>query len=469
MSPAKPARAPTPTSSPARLVVPGSRLAVLGAGRSGLAAARLARRLGAASVLLADAAGDTSTIGSLDSEGITARFELGPRGALSSADLDALDAVILSPGIDPALPLVAAAAACGLPILGELEFAWQQTDRPVVAVTGTNGKTTTTELIVRLLQHAGRRCRPAGNHGLPLSELLLDEIDGGGRDDVHVLEVSSFQLEAIHSFRPRVAVWLNFAADHLDRYPDLEAYRQAKARVFEFMQPEDTAVINAREPVPCGRAREVRFSLEPDVAPARWTWAAPHLCCRDRPRIALDHTRLRGRHNIDNLLAAAAAAEALLGDDAGFESAVIDYQPPPHRYEWVADIDGRSFINDSKATNLHALEAALLAGDEPVVLIAGGKDKQLDFSALTSLVAERCRAVVAIGEITPRLLAAWSPSLPCQPAADVAAAARQALAASAPGDRILFAPGTSSFDMFSGYAARGEAFRNAVQQLHPIT
>lgn len=463
-------RTAAPPSTAARLTVPGSRLAVLGAGRSGMAAARLAARLGAASVLLADAAAG-QPLADADQPVITPRCNLGSEGTLSGPELDSLDAVILSPGIDPALPLVQSAAASGLPILAELEFAWQQTDRPVIAITGTNGKTTTTELVALLLNHAGVRCRPAGNHGKPLSELLLEELDGSTRDHAHVLEVSSFQLEAIRSFCPRIGVWLNFAPDHLDRYPDIAAYHAAKRRLFDFMGPEDTAVINALQPVDCGRARKVGFSLDPTAAPARWTWRSPHLLCEEVPVIDLAATRLRGRHNADNLLAACAAAEAFLGLQAvsGFQSAVADYHPPAHRYQWIATIDGRSFINDSKATNLHALEAALEAGDEPVVLIAGGKDKQLDFSALSRTITSRCRAVIALGEIAPQLVATWGGGLPCHPAHDMEGAVRLAFAHSLPGDVILLAPGTSSFDMFSGYAERGDAFRNAVQKLQPTS
>lgn len=437
----------------------GQHLAILGAGRSGLGAARLARRLGARVTVFDE--GEPAKLGAALERLRAEAFEVIAGAAVRERELIAGEfaAAVLSPGMDAGWPLPQRFAAAGARLTGEMEFGFRHTTTPLIAITGTNGKSTCTELTAALLNGGGLKSLPCGNHGIPLSEV----VDSGVAYDVLALEVSSFQLETIESFRPRVAVWLNFAPDHLDRYPDLASYFAAKARIFENLTADDLAVVRAGEAVASGPARRVTFSAT--GAEADWTWSDGCIRHRGAEVGRTDRIRLRGRHNLENLLAALAACHEFgLAVPAMLEAAAA-YTPPAHRCELVRDWQGREFINDSKATNLHALEACLVSMDRPIVLIAGGKDKQLDYSPLATLLPGRVRALVLIGEIAPQLQATFAPLLPCETAADMADAVRRAARLSREGDLVILSPGTSSFDMFSGYAQRGEAFRQAAQSL----
>ncbi len=429
----------------------GQRFAILGTGASGMAAARLARRLGAEVVLLDDGPGDAAGTARAQAEGFAVRS-----GAAAREDEGRYDLAILSPGIDPSWPLAQGLLARGVPGLSEIEFAFQQTLVPVIAVTGTNGKTTTTGLIAHLMGALGRRTVPCGNYGTALSEVVLQDEPL----DVLVVEVSSFQLELIQHFRPVVSVWMNFAADHLDRHPSLEAYRAAKLRIFENQRASDTAVVKGDEPLPPLGARRVSFSAWGEASD--WTFRDGVIYVGDRALLALGDTRLRGRHNAENIMAALAAVSAwgLPLEEAAAQ--VGHFVPPRHRCEVVATIAGREFLNDSKATNIHAVESALRGQEGRVVLIAGGKEKGLDYEPLLGLVREKASDVFTIGEIGPALARVWPGAVCCR---DLEEAVQRAYAAAAPGQSILFAPGTSSFDMFTGYGHRGDVFCQLVHQL----
>lgn len=429
----------------------GQRFAILGTGTSGQAAARLARQLGAEVVLLDDNAAEAPAAAQLRAEGFAVRS-----GPEARADEGPYDLVILSPGIDPSWPLAQGILARGVPGLSEIEFAYQQTAVPVIAVTGTNGKTTTTGLIAHVLGACGRRAVPCGNYGTALSEVVL-------RDealDVLVIEVSSFQLEMIHEFRPVISVWMNFAPDHLDRHPSLEAYRAAKLRIFENQRPEDTAVVKGDEPLPGLTARRVSFSAwQPG---GDWSFRDGIVCAGGSAVLALADTRLRGRHNAENIMAALAAVSAWGVPLEEAAAHVATFIPPRHRCEVVATLGGREFLNDSKATNIHAVESALRGQERPVVLIAGGKDKGLDYAPMLELIREKASAVFTIGEIGPALAITWPGAVFCR---GLEEAVVRAFAAAAPSQTILFSPGTSSFDMFTGYGHRGEVFCQIVHQL----
>ncbi len=431
--------------------------AILGMGTSGMAAARLARHLGADVVLLDD--GDPAKTAAAAARAVAEGFAVitGPE-ALTSGK--AFDLAVLSPGIDPSWPLAQSVSVKGVPCVSEIEFAYQQTTVPVIAITGTNGKTTTTGLIAHLLNACGKRTVPCGNYGTALAEVVL----AGDPLDVLTIEVSSFQLELIRDFRPRVAVWMNFAPDHLDRHPSLEAYHLAKLRIFERQTASDTAVINGAETYPPLTARAVRFSAWSEDTD--WTFADGAICYQREPVLSLADTKLRGRHNAENIMAALAAVTAFgvpLEEAAAHVSSFI---PPRHRCEVVAVLEGREFLNDSKATNIHAMESALRGQDRPVVLIAGGKEKGLDYSPILPLIREKTTHVFTIGEIGPALAEIWPGAVPCR---DLEDAVRRAYGASAPGQSILFAPGTSSFDMFTGYGHRGDVFCQIVHQLLPTS
>ncbi len=433
------------------------KVAVLGLGASGRSAAALARKLGAA-VTLFDAAGGEKlarTAESLRTEGIDVQI-----GAATAPQGVRFDTVVISPGIDPASDFAQSFARATDDFVGEIEFAWRHQNLPAVAITGTNGKSTTTELTARFLNAGGLRTLPAGNHGRAFSDVLW----AGDHLDVHTLEVSSFQLETIRTFKPRVAVLMNFAPDHLDRHPDVDAYYQAKVRVFENQDADDVAVVKLEDRRPAAlQAQTVTFSAYADGADygfdGRW------ITFRGEKVLDFSLTRLRGRHNAENVMAALAAGRAFGLDWAVMAEASRDYRPPRHRCELVAVVDGREFIDDSKATNLHALESCLRALGEPVVLIAGGKLKGLDFSPLRELVGRMTTHVLAIGQLRPHLVEAWGSAVTVEPCESLEHAVRRGHEVSRPGQVVLLSPGTSSFDMFSGYEERGERFVQAVQRL----
>jgi UDP-N-acetylmuramoylalanine--D-glutamate ligase len=372
-----------------------------------------------------------------------------------------VDLVVLSPGIDGRERIVRQFTDRGVPVIGEIEFAFRHFPAPVVAITGTNGKTTTTEMVGEVMRAAGMRVACAGNYGVPFTEIVLRDEP----QDAVALEVSSFQLETIERFRPKVAVFLNFAADHQDRYPSLEEYREAKMRIFENQEEGDVAVVQAalRDQVaPRCRARLVTFGV---FEPGEYDYADGWIRRRGERILEFAATRLRGLHNAENLMAVlAVAAEWGIGPERVAE-ALREYRPPAHRCEWVGSVAGHECINDSKATNLHALESSLRGQLEPVVLIAGGKDKGLDFAEVTAALAGKVTHAVLIGETRERIRAAWGGAVPCSLAGTLGEAVEEALARARPRQTILFSPGTSSFDMFANYEDRGDCFRREVRRL----
>jgi UDP-N-acetylmuramoylalanine--D-glutamate ligase len=432
-------------------------VAVLGAGLSGSAAAHLLVAEGS-NVTVLDSADEKnllkSTIDDLRARGV--RVICGPA---ADADSGKYDLVVLSPGIDPDSALARNFSARNIETLGELELGFRASELPMIAVTGTNGKTTTTELLAQMLNACGQRTIACGNIGKPLSEVAARK----NEFDVLTVEVSSFQLETIKDFRPSIAVWLNFAPDHLDRYRSVGEYRQAKLRIFENQTQEDVAVVNAADSLPKIAADKITFSAYADQADFRLTEG--FIAYRSKPVLRLNETKLRGSHNIENLMATLAVGMAR---GLSFEQMVPPlsaYEPRPHRCEFVRQIDGVDYVNDSKATNLDAVEKALLTQNRPVVLIAGGKDKGFTFDPLRQLVKEKLKSAVLIGEMAEQIARDWGADVPCQIAVSLADAVERAHRAAQPGDVVLFSPGTSSFDMFRSYADRGDQFRALVQAL----
>ncbi|MEX1044854.1 MAG: UDP-N-acetylmuramoyl-L-alanine--D-glutamate ligase [Chthoniobacterales bacterium] len=438
----------------------GKHAAVLGLGRSGEAAARLLLDSGARVTVLdsGDPAPRRDTAELLSSRG--ARVVLG-NDALRC--VQEFDFAVLSPGIDPGVPLALRPVEAGIPLLGEIELAFRSCRCPVVAVTGTNGKTTTTGLTAALLGAAGLRAEACGNIGLPFSEVAARSASL----DAVVVEISSFQLETIDTFHPRVAVWTNFSANHLDRYPDAAAYRAAKLRIFDRQTADDYAVVNACAELPALRARRVTFTAARAVEADFTLGAGDMILHRGAPVIALSETRLRGPHNAENLMAALGAGWSLGADLSSMLSGARAYAPPPHRCEFVREIGGVTWINDSKSTNLDALTQALRGQTGGVVLMAGGKNKGFDFAPVADLVAERAHDAVLIGEMRESIARDWAAGVPCHPVGSLEDAVARAHELARPGDTVLFSPGTSSFDMFRSYEERGDLFRQLIHQLQP--
>ncbi|MBU6398811.1 MAG: UDP-N-acetylmuramoyl-L-alanine--D-glutamate ligase [Verrucomicrobia bacterium] len=446
------------------------RVLVLGLGASGQAAAELLLRRGARVVAIdgADTGPLRQTAAALERAG--ARVELGAAGLPAGE----FALAVLSPGVPCAGPWVAGLRGRGVPVIGELELGYQQSLCLNVAITGTNGKTTTTEMVERMLTHAGRKTVAAGNIGLPLCAVA----DRTRDLDVLTLEVSSFQLETIEYFRPAVAVLLNVTPDHLDRYAGLADYGRAKGRLFLNQQVFDWAIVQSEALVQM-RALGVAVKAKVITFSARDTQADLYL---DRgliigrlaewagPLLDMDHCRVRGPHNAENLMAALAVGRVLRVPWEQIVEALKAYAPAPHRCELVAEVGGVKFVNDSKATNLDAVQQALVslpAGPAPgpnVWLIAGGKDKGFDFHDLGPLLARRVKGAFVLGETREKLRAAWGLFTPCTPVDSLLEAVTRAARNALPGDVVLLSPACSSFDMFQNYRHRGEVFREAVRQ-----
>ena len=433
------------------------KVAIVGAGLSGSAAALLLASEGA-QVTVLDSAEDKnllkSTLDNLRAHDV--RVICGPAADHDSSEYQW---VVLSPGIDPASPLGRNFSSRKVETISEVELGWRFCEMPVIAVTGTNGKTTTTELLAQMLNACGQRTIACGNIGKPLSEVAREK----QLFDVLTVEVSSFQLEAIRTFRQSISLWLNFAPDHLDRYRSVADYRAAKLRIFENQTEQDVAVVNAAEALPKIRPRRITFSAYSNRADFRLSEGA--IIYENQPVLRLSDTKLRGLHNIENLMATLAVGVARGLAFAQMVPALHDYEPRPHRCEFVRELDGVEYVNDSKATNLDAVEKALAAQTKPMVLIAGGKDKGLTFDPLRSLVKEKVKSAVLIGEMAPSIKRSWDGAVNCDLAISLADAVERARGLATPGDVVLFSPGTSSFDMFKSYSDRGDQFRALVQAL----
>ena len=446
----------------------GNKIAILGCGRSGVAAARLALASGASAVVVFDTGDKQRTevaAGGLRTAGV--EVVTGPE-ALWEARQRATEFnfAVISPGIDLASPLPKAFSNADVEVIGEVEFSFRHCSSKVVAITGTNGKTTTTEMLARIANGCGVNAVAAGNYGFAYSELALDD----AAPDLVVLEVSSFQLESLSTFRAAVSVWMNFAPDHLDRYDDEEEYKEAKLHIFDRQTEDDVAIVRAGEDVGEIAAKRIGFSADPG-ADAEYTYSEGKILHNGKAVVDFHATGLRGTHNAENLMAALAAGKALGFKFKAMAKAITGYRPPSHRCELVGDVDGYEFINDSKATNLHALESSLRSQEGKVVLIAGGKEKGLDYEPLTDLIGERVASVVTIGEIAEKLAGVWGDVVPCEVAEsldDAVVTADEIVKRNPRGSVVLFSPGTSSFDMFSGYEERGDAFRHAVLSLPEV-
>jgi UDP-N-acetylmuramoylalanine--D-glutamate ligase len=439
----------------------GKRVTVVGMARSGIAAARALHALGA-KVTVTDTqplhrlADRIAALGTTD---IAVAAGGHPAEILIDTDL-----VVLSPGV-PKFPQLLEARRRGVAVISELELAWLLSDSPFIGITGTNGKSTVTTLVGMMLERAGRRTLVAGNIG---NALTGDPALLKGRDWI-VAELSSFQLEDIRTFRPRVATVLNITQDHLDRYTDIAAYGEAKARIFRNQQPGDVLVLNYDDPLVRAFAERTASQVIPFsrierlaqgacVVDGKITVAGEAIC-------AADAVRIKGVHNLENALAAAAVARAA-GAGADAVAAVLrEFPGLEHRLERVREKDGVLYINDSKGTNVGAVIKSLEGFDRPVILIAGGLDKGSDFRPLEEPVRRKVKLLVLIGKAAGAMRDALGKATETALAGSLAEAVKTAHDRAARGDVVLLSPACASFDMFRDFEDRGRQFKEAVHGL----
>lgn len=430
----------------------GGRVLVYGLGVSGTATAR---RLAAEGVEVVAADDDPGPRPARAAAELGVEFVAAPDDATLARLAAAVDEIVVSPGVPARHPVL---ALTGVPVVGEVEVAWRRATMPIVAVTGTNGKTTVVTLATAMLVASGRRAVAGGNIGLP----LLDAVQ---RDaDVVVAEVSSFQLALTRRFRPAVGAWLNFSADHLDWHPSLEHYRAAKARLWANAGPGDVAVANAEDPVvmaesahAAGRgASVVTFGLDTGDVTVR----AGQLVGPDGSVASVEELARPFPHELSDALCALAAASAAGATPDGCRRALLEFTGLPHRVQLVGEANGVQYYDDSKATTPGAVLAAM-AGFPRAVLIAGGRNKGLDLSVLRA-AAPTLRGVVAIGEAAGEVLAAFDGASPVRTAGSMTEAVQVATAMAEPGDAVVLSPACASFDWYSSYAERGDDFTRCV-------
>ncbi|HTA18312.1 MAG TPA: UDP-N-acetylmuramoyl-L-alanine--D-glutamate ligase [Polyangia bacterium] len=448
------------------LSLAGKRVLVVGLGRSGTAVAILCAARGAQVTVTDKRTADVlgPALAELPRNIVV---EIGGHRAASFLEAEL---IALSPGV-PEIPELVAARAAGVAVTGELELASRFIDATMIGITGTNGKSTTTTLIGAMMKASGRQTFVGGNLGDPLA--LAVGTPAGAPGGACVVEVSSFQLETVETFSPRVAVLLNITPDHLDRYDDLEHYARTKARIFAAQRASDFAVVNVDDPLVMRhseglRARRLGFSLERKLTDGAWL-------AGDELMVRLPGTRtesyptavpaLVGRHNQANALAALLTSRLTGATHAEALRALTEFQPLAHRMELVAKAAGVLFYDDSKGTNVGAVVAALDGFPRRVVLIAGGRDKGGDYAPLARAMGRVGRAAVLIGEAADKIEVAFRSIVPVERAASMEDAVAVAARLAEPGDAVVLSPACSSFDMFRDYAHRAQVFRAAVDRL----
>ncbi len=448
------------------MIYSGKKILVVGLGKTGVGLCRfLAARQAQVTATDSAAAADlTSALTEL--RDLDINFEVGRPQPANILDFDL---IVPSPGVPPELPWLREAVAQGIPLIGELEVASHYLQLPVAAISGTNGKTTTTILVGEFLRASGRRPLVGGNIGTP----LVDLVDQQTQADCLVLEISSFQLDTAPSFKPHAAALLNITADHLDRYPDFQAYADSKALLFRQQGPEDLAILNADDPLVVALEHQVqsRVYLYSSHKPlTRGAWKTDralnvHLAGGQEVEFSLAHIALPGEHNLENIMAALLLALEMGATPGGCAEVLASFRGLPHRLEWVANVGGVDFYDDSKGTNVGAVVRSLEHFHRPVVLIAGGRDKGGDYSPLFAPLRRNVKQLILMGEARETMAASLDGQAPIQTAADMSQAVTLAFAAAVPGDVVLLSPACSSFDMFRDYAERGRVFQQAVRSL----
>ncbi|MBF0452948.1 MAG: UDP-N-acetylmuramoyl-L-alanine--D-glutamate ligase [Candidatus Magnetomorum sp.] len=443
---------------------------VVGLAKTGLAAAKFLLKNGA-DVTVADinANQDAVRMAAQELNNLGATIELGPHNEQTFLNSDL---IVLSPGVPHTIAPIVQAIAKGIPVIGETELASQFIHVPIVAITGTNGKTTTTELTGEMLRLSNKNVFVGGNIGTPLTELLLKQ----DNCDVVVLEVSSFQLDTIDTFCPNVAVILNITEDHLNRYQDMGAYAASKFKIFENQTSEHTAILNGQDTYCMNTVAAIKSNIfwldhpSPEFQNCSVNCQSTHTV--DMPfnhRFDISNTPLTGHHNRQNIAAAILASHAAGATVEGIQAALNTFKGLPHRIEFVRKINGISFYNDSKATNVDAVVKALSCFDSPVHLILGGQDKGGDYSTLIPLIQKHVCECILIGEaktiIREGLQSQKISHIPITTERALESAIMKAYENAISGDTVLLSPACASFDMFDSYKHRGEVFKDSVGRL----
>lgn len=439
---------------------------VVGLARSGIACARFLRDRGGVVT-----ATDSKPVDALG-EGIQILKDLGIQieagGHRVQTFLDS-DIIVLSPGVPMTIAPIREAKDRGIRVISEVELACNFIKTPIIAITGTNGKTTTTTLIGEILERSHKEVFVGGNIGNP----LIEYVRLGKEAEYVAAEISSFQLEGISDFRPNIAVLLNISPDHLDRYPSYRDYVQAKRRIFLNLKEGDFAILNADDPLvseigdSLEEVRKVCFSKKERIDKGVYLDGNSIVSeiLEQKHHYGMEFFKIKGVHNIDNIMAAIAAAEICGCSPEDIKEAVNDFEGLEHRLEFVEETSGVSYYNDSKATNIGAVQKSLESFDQPIILIAGGRDKGTGYNGLKDLVKEKVKKLILIGEAKEAIYKKLGPLTQSLKADTLQEAVDLAWLNSSCGDVVLFSPACSSYDMFRDYEERGEAFRAIVREL----
>jgi UDP-N-acetylmuramoylalanine--D-glutamate ligase len=445
----------------------GKRFTVLGAGKSGLASVRLLLKH-RGKVFVSDSQKESkATDAKKELDELEVSYEFGKN---SHSVLEA-DTIVLSPGVPVTIPILDLARSKNIPIIGEIELASQFAEAPIVAITGTNGKTTVTTLVGEIFKDAGWNSIVAGNIGTAFADVVENAV---GEKAVNVLEVSSFQLDTIKDFRPKVSALLNITPDHLDRYKNYEAYIQSKFRIAENQKGHDIFIYNHDDEVVRSFAETVNvrsfgFSIKETLK--QGAFLADDMMIVRLPRereevISREKIGIPGPHNLMNAMAAVLIARSMGIEYESIRKTLIRFKGVEHRIEFVRELGGIKYYNDSKATNVDSVKYALQSFKEPIILIAGGKDKGNDYGAIKDLVKEHVKAIVTIGDGAKNIEKAFKGIAPLHPAEySMEKAVEIAKSLSQKGDVVLLSPACASFDMFDNYEHRGRVFKEIVNKL----
>jgi len=442
------------------------KVTVIGAARSGIAVAKLLRAHGAG-IFVSDSASSEklqSSLSQFQSEKI--EYETGKH----TARVYECELMVISPGVPSNAPVVLEARKRDIRVISELEVSSWFCRSPIVAITGANGKTTTTTLIGRILDHAKKKHVVAGNIGTAFSSVVLELAE----TDIVVLEVSSFQLDHIETFRPKISALLNITPDHMDRYDhSMEKYAASKAKIFQNQRSEDVLIYNSDDEwtnriIPQAKSRKIAFSIRQKLNEGAFVEKEKLVTSLGGVKtgiIDIDRIFIKGKHNLYNSMAAVLAGQLLGVESDSLRSTLEEFKGVEHRLEFVREIDKVRYYNDSKATNVDSVWYALQAFREPIVLLLGGRDKGNDYSRLTELVKKQVKAIVAIGESAGKVEQEFSNTVSIKKAGTMDEAVATAHSIAQSGDIVLLSPACASFDWFKNYEHRGQVFKELVKNL----